>query len=368
MLLAQGTTARPAPLAMSGKRKKTDEVDMEHLQDVLLAEGKRNGMEGAFNFGSYNVLTKQQAISGRDLASQCEFLEELKECSDQLLLKYINLKDAFTMVLRKHPVILARFDMAEREYKAGHFAKTVMTLCTHVRRLKDEKKFREACRGLPSFSVAKLHRLRNLVCTGDSPVGNVQAGKPSSSAAKVPGRDFQEPGNAFDSEHPGSEAEKPGKASGPEAQEPDKAASWEDILSMQLPATQESLSDGGDGLEAVNESPVPPRKKDVREIMKRPAKQVLRKPAAAAAAKKPAKKEPAKKAAAGETAKWFLMPYNEKKNWSVAVREKGPGGKQVVAVSKYGNRKDNWAAAEKLLKMLLAGKAYPDVQEAKHKL
>ena len=52
----------------------------------------------------------------------------------------------------------------------------------------------------------------------------------------------------------------------------------------------------------------------------------------------------------------------------MAVREKGPGGKQVVAVSKYGNRKDNWAAAEKLLKMLLAGKAYPDVQEAKHKL
>ena len=201
---------------------------MEHLQDVLLAEGKRSGMDGAFNFGSYNVfkLTKQQAISGRDLACQCEFLEELKECSDRLLLKYINLKDAFTMVLRKHRVILARFDMAEREYKAGHFAKTVMTLCTHVRRLKDEKKFREACRGLPSFSVAKLHRLRNLVCTGDSPVGNVQAGKPSSSAATVPGRHSQKPGNASDSEHPGSEAEKPGKASGSEAQEPGKAKTF----------------------------------------------------------------------------------------------------------------------------------------------
>ena len=87
MLLAQGTTARPAPLAMSGKRKKTDEVDMEHLQDVLLAEGKRSGMDGAFNFGSYNVLklTKQQAISGRDLACQCGLLEDLKECSDELL-------------------------------------------------------------------------------------------------------------------------------------------------------------------------------------------------------------------------------------------------------------------------------------------
>ena len=96
--------------------------------------------------------------------------------------------------------------------------------------------------------------------------------------------------------------------------------------------------------------------------MKRLAKQVLRKPADAAA------KKPAKKEAAGETAKWFLMPCNEKKHWSAAVRERRPGGKQVVAVSKYGNRKDKWAAAEKLLKMLLAGKAYSDVQEAKHRL
>lgn len=226
--LAQETTARPAPLAMSGKRKKTDEVDMEHVQDVLLGEGKRSGMEGALNFRSFNVLTKQQAISGRDLACSCEVLEELKDCSDQLFLKYTSLKGAFTMVLRKHPVILARFDMAqrEREYKARHFAKLVMTPCTHVRRLKDEQKFREACRGLPSFSGAKLQRLRNLVCTSDSPVGNVQAGKPSSSAATVPGRHSQKPGNASDSEHPGSEAEKPGKASGSEAQEPGKAKTF----------------------------------------------------------------------------------------------------------------------------------------------
>lgn len=41
----------------------------------------------------------------------------------------------------------------------------------------------------------------------------------------------------------------------------------------------------------------------------------------------------------------------------MAVRERGHGGKQIVAVSKYGNRKDNWAAAGKPLKMLLAGKS-----------
>lgn len=60
------------------------------------------------------------------------------------------------------------------------------------------------------------------------------------------------------------------------------------------------------------------------------------------------------------------MPYNEKKKWAVAVREKG--GHQLLVVSKFGNKKQNMEAAGKLLKMLEDGKPLEEVLEAKQNL
>ena len=60
------------------------------------------------------------------------------------------------------------------------------------------------------------------------------------------------------------------------------------------------------------------------------------------------------------------MPYNEKKKWAVAVREKG--GHQLLAVSKFGNREKIMAAAGKLLRMLEDGKPLAEVLEAKQNL
>ena len=57
-----------------------------------------------------------------------------------------------------------------------------------------------------------------------------------------------------------------------------------------------------------------------------------------------------KKPAARPGQAWFLMPYNEKKKWAVAVREKG--GHQLLAVSKFGNREKNygccWEASQEV--------------------
>ena len=313
---------------------------MEHLVDILQASALRCGLDKAFDFGDYDKMTKQQAVNGRDLANQKDFIADLKGLSDNLLLKYTDLKAAYTRLVRKYPQILARFEIADKDYKPGHFAKATMTLLTHTRRLKDEQKFREACRGLPGYHIAKLNDLRDMVLEEENNPTQlpVKAGKPSKSEEQQPKKD---------------------------------PSSWKDILDLQIPATQSAsegepaLASEAEGLDALGESPVPPRKKDLKAKMKNkpsPEKKpagVLKKPAGAL--KKPAG---VLKPAQGQS--WFLMPYNEKKNWSAAVRVRG--GRQVLAVSKFGNRKDNMAAAEKLLKMLENGKPLAEVLEAKNSL
>ena len=312
---------------MPGTRPKTDEVDMEHLTDVLLQEAKKVSLEDAFQFGKYDHLQKQQAISGRDLACQLPFLEELQKVSENLLFKYVDLKAAFTNVAGKHPQTLSRFPTAARELQPGKFSEKVMTMCTHARRLKVKKKIQEACKGLPDYYVSKLEQLKSLLTQDGAAAATPEK---TAAAAATPEKK--------------TKAGEKSMAKGP---------SWQEILEMEIPPSQESAT----GLGALEESPVPPRKQVLKAAMKRPAGKLE----APKVMKKPSTQQPLAQKKA-----WFLMPYNEKKKWAVAVREKG--GKQVVAVSKFHDKKKNWAGAAQLLKMLQAGKPYDEVIQAKERL
>lgn len=146
----------PTPSAAMPARQKTDDVDMEHLVDVLQETALKCGLEQAFEFGEYDNIQKQHAVNGRELANHKDFIATLKGVSDKMLLKYSDLKSAYTRLVRKFPLILSRYQIAEKDYKPGNFARATMTLLTHTRRLRDEQKFREACRGLPSFYISKL--------------------------------------------------------------------------------------------------------------------------------------------------------------------------------------------------------------------
>ena len=209
-----------------------------------------------------------------------------------------------------------------------------MTLLTHTRRLRDEQKFREACRGLPNFYISKLQELRGLVMEEEPNMLPVaKAGKP---------------GKVEEALTPQGEKKKTSSS---------QSCGWREIMDMEIPATQsaseaepalEEMATDEEGLGALGESPVPPRKRDLKAKMKKTvsAKSPMKKPAGML--KKPA--AVLKKPAARPGQAWFLMPYNEKKKWAVAVREKG--GHQLLVVSKFGNKKENMEAAGKLLKML----------------
>ena len=59
---------------------KSEEIDMQHLVDVLVDMVRKEGVDQAFNFQSYHNLTKQQAIQGVDLAGQLPLVQKLSHC------------------------------------------------------------------------------------------------------------------------------------------------------------------------------------------------------------------------------------------------------------------------------------------------
>ena len=300
------------------KRKKTDEVDYEHLQDTLMEVVRKNGGEQAFQFGGYENLQKGQAVLGKDLAAQLELLQGLHKVSSNLLLKYIDLKEAFTRVLSHYPTLKARWPVQEQPFLAGKLSEYLITVCTHARGIANPRKFQEACNGLPDFYVAKLKQVQALVMS-ERPEATPKKAKASPS-------------------------------------KPDKRPSWDEVMDMEIPAQQPSTSEGENEAQAV--SPVPPRKQTLKASMKKPAASLQ------GAAKKPAGKKAGKKAWCHEKG-WHLMNYKDT-NETVAIREKG--GKQVVCIGFFKSRKKNTKACMALLKLLEGGKSYEGVKAEKAKL
>lgn len=106
-----------------------------------------------------------------------------------------------------------------------------MTILTHVRRLKDERKFLEACKNLTERQVSSLERLRALV-----------AEEPRNSPASIPKKQKKK-------------------------QDSDEEVGTHEVMKLRVPGTptdEELLK------EALEESPVPARKKVLKQ-MKKPA-------------------------------------------------------------------------------------------------
>ena len=137
----------------------TPQVDMEHLHDVLKEEVKALGQE-AFQLSDYLTMTKSQAINGKCLVEQSPFLHKLLAVNDSLLWNYKDLKEAFGQVCKDFPDLKNAFPVNMRPTLSGKLAEACMTMCTHVRRLKIEQKFQEACKSLSDWQVQKLEALR----------------------------------------------------------------------------------------------------------------------------------------------------------------------------------------------------------------
>eukprot|EP00959_Pyramimonas_sp_CCMP1952_P223658 4676504-Pyramimonas_sp.AAC.1 len=89
-------------------------------------------------------MPKQNAVTGPALASSKQFLAMLHRVSDALTFKYSDPKSAIGQVIREFPKVLDSFPACEHCCVAGDISDRTMTICNHARRLKDEKRLREA--------------------------------------------------------------------------------------------------------------------------------------------------------------------------------------------------------------------------------
>lgn len=292
------------------RRLPTPQIDMEHLLDVLKEQVRTLGVSEAFQFGEYMSIQKSQAINGKALVAMGQFVYKLLAVNELLLFNYRDLKDGFAQVLRDFPDVKQSFPVEMRSVLSGKLAEACMTLCTHLRRLKIEQKFIEACKHLSDWQVKKLQEMREAVAEEKA---KPQAGPAGSEEEKVP-------------------------------------IATEELLARELPETpagkETALLE-----DALNESPVPARKQNLRKMhpLKKPSAKSEKKPAASV--KKTMVKDISKKDKSSLNYKnesLFLMTY--KATTAVAVRAKNVG--QLFQVVKYKDLEKNTKAAQKLMAML----------------
>ena len=349
------------------RRKKTEDIDGMHLVDILAEVVRKEGCDQAFTFHIYTNLSKQQAIQGMDLAKQLPLVTLLSTVCPSLMFKYSDLKQAFSSILTTYPALRSRFPAEKQAALAGSLSESVMTILTHCRRLLVDTKLREASKNLPEYYASKLLELKKLAQAGENDDGPSCAQQDSQRVVE---------GNGGKEDK--RKAEAPSSSS-----QPSKREAWQAILDMEVPQTQDDTSSCSALKDAEAVSPVPPRKKDIRELMKKPAAHtdVSAQPekATKGQTQKVTKGKPATKASQPKTmlkkqgvvkktssgVNYHLMSY--KATQAVAIRVRG--GKQVLQIKKKGNDlAGNTKLAQQLLDALVAGKSLEEVLEMKESL
>lgn len=319
------------------RRQKVPQIETEHLVDTLIGLVKKHGVQASFQFKNYFHLTRPMAIHGLSLKDQVAFVEGLSQVNEDLQFKFKDLKDGFTEVARTFPSLRENFDLEIRSNLVVKLANATMVILNHVRRLKDVKKFQEACKGLSDYQVQELEKLRSLVAGEATPADD----------------------------------------------KTDEEVLTQELLDMEMPGTPGMSEENEEDLlkRALDTSPVPARKKVLKEHLKdekrqkKPNKGKVKGPNSKKEQKlmkKPSgKMDKTKKKQANKNPKstyqrnsLMFMPYKKKGHMAIRLR----GGPQLVVVSKLGSFKKNQAGAEKLMSMFAKGKTLEEVLLCKEHL
>jgi len=144
------------------RRNKVSEVDQEQLH--LVTYVKSQGVTAAFNLGKYSkTVLAQHAVSAPDLSDQLGLLQGLANVSTELAMKYSDLKAAVTETVRQFPDVKAKFTQSQQATLNGDLASSLLVLLNHARRLKDPKRYQEACSKATAQQEARLGQIRALL-------------------------------------------------------------------------------------------------------------------------------------------------------------------------------------------------------------
>ena len=274
------------------RRLPTPKIDMEHLVDVLKEQMRILGVSEAFQLKEYLNMQKSQAINGKALVSLKQFLNKLLALNESLLFNYKDLKEGFSQVIKDFPDLKMSFSIELRPILSGKLAEACMSMCTHMRRLRMEQKFVEACKNLSDWQAKELEELRAAV---------VDQGEPMLRSVKAAAAEEEE-------------------------EEETASVATEELLARDIPSTPGKRKKN-DLLEAaLEESPVPARKQSLKMLhpLKKPAAKLMKKPSASVKKTQVKKTEENEKTSLDYKEKSLhLMPY--RKTTAVAWVAKGVG-------------------------------------------
>lgn len=142
---------------------KKPDVDSTHLYDILEGYMRKVGCQHAFEFGRYNVdLEKQSACNAQGLIKASGLVQALFQVSEGLALKYGQLKEVFTALQRNWQNLREQRGPVEQVEWPAKIAQVVGVILTHVRRLSNEKKFKECCSKATDWQMQELLALRDM--------------------------------------------------------------------------------------------------------------------------------------------------------------------------------------------------------------
>ena len=155
--------------------KKTDlsNVALLRLFENHLSE---KGHLVAFQFGSYYNKPASNAVVGPELASMMGLIEKIVAVAPSADLKYIPMKDAFGKLLLKSKDLMGVFPNKDINAISSDLANSLMTVCNHARRLKEDIRWQQAIAKCNSHEIAQLKKIRgffkNSQTDGDDEYGD----------------------------------------------------------------------------------------------------------------------------------------------------------------------------------------------------
>ena len=324
----QGTSKRGG--ARNFKKTDLSNVALLRLFENHLSE---RGHLVAFQFGSYYNKPGSNAVVGPELASMMDLIEKIVAVAPCADLKYIQTKDAFGKLLLKSRDLMSMFPNKEVNAISSDLANSLMTVCNHARRLKEDLRWQQAITKCTTHEIALLKKIRGFFKNGQ------QDGDDDALPAT---QDILD-----QAESQISEAE---SLNLPASQDYDVEVEQSDVDSLLQ--------------EALNSKPVPTKKDDIARAvaLKRPAASVIKSKSASSA-------DFIKRGSCGSFG-MLHMTYASNQSY-IQHFDEGSGKKKLLVAVSAKQTDDHKSVVDKLAKAILSSKAKlskDDVLELRSKM
>ena len=145
---------------------KKDCVPMGDLVQLLQQHHLKVGSPHCFDFRSYYKKPRNNAINAVDLLHMQFLLKKFMKVAPMASLHYSALKQCFLKFLSTEKSVVATFQIGDSQVAstseiAGHLADSILCALAHVRRLKNNEKWQQACSKLDADLVEELKVLRD---------------------------------------------------------------------------------------------------------------------------------------------------------------------------------------------------------------